>query len=313
MYIHSINHYLPEQVIPNSYFKDVNGLSDEWITTRTGIKERRRAKEGENTNSIANKAVKNLLEKSPINIKDIDLIIGSSYSPYDTVSGIAHAIQAEWDIDAIAINISTACSTFINSLEIVQGYFALGKAKNALIVASEQNSAYSHDEDDKSGHLWGDGAAAVYITKERTSDQDLEIIDVITKGHGNVGKGPEGVWLRPNEGNLVMPFGKDVFIHACNYMTKTTQEILTKNNYTIDDVTYLIPHQANVRIINNVSEQLGLDINKVIININKYGNTGSASTAIGLSENFENFKKGDLIAISVFGGGYSSGSALIKR
>ena len=313
MYINSVGHYLPEERVPNEYFLDINGLSDEWIFTRTGIKTRSKIKEGEDTNTMGFEAVKSAEKNLPYPIQDVDLIIGGSYTPSDTVGTLAHFIQQQYDIsNTKTVYISSACSSYTNALEIVEGYFALGKASKALIIVSECNTLYNPESDSRSGHLWGDGAASVFISKERVSDNDYEIIDIITHGLANVGKGPDGVWLHPHNEGLIMPAGKDVFLNACVYMKEVTQEIIDKNNIKTSDLTYLIPHQANVRIINNVIEQLGIPNEKVLNNIDRLGNTGCASTVIAISENIDKFKKGDLVCQSVFGGGYSSGAVLFR-
>ncbi|MEZ4852570.1 MAG: ketoacyl-ACP synthase III [Bacteroidia bacterium] len=313
MFIHALAHYLPETVVPNSYFKDVNGLDDEWIETRTGIKERRKAGPDENTNTMALEAVSRALEKIQFPQDEIDLIVGATYSPYDTVATVAHAVQGLVGINHIpVVSISAACSSFLNAVEIVEGYFASGKASKALVLVSEHNTAYSNESDKVAGHLWGDGAAAVFITKEKISDSDLKIIEIHTGGAANVGKGLEGVVLRPWDGGIIMPHGRDVFIHACQYMAKTSKDILEKNNYSLDDLTYFIPHQANHRISKNVAEQLDLPMEKVVSNIQYLGNTGCAGCAIGLSEKSEDYEPGDVIVVSVFGGGYSYGAMLVR-
>lgn len=314
MYINTISHYLPKQIIRNDYFKKVNGLSEEWILSRTGIQERRKALPEENTNTMANEAVKVALNQLPYSITDIDLIIGATYTPYDTVGTLAHSVQNEFNIsDAKAISISAACSSFINAIEIIEGYFATNKANKALIVASEHNTAYHDEKDMQAGHLWGDGAAAVFISKEQLSEKDYQIVDVITKGLGNIGKSVNGVSLRPTNGGIKMPYGKDVFINANKYMISTLLEILEKNKMFINDVNYVIPHQANIRIIENIRKQLKVNKEKVLVNIDKLGNTGCASTPIAFSQNQNKFKKEDLIGVTVFGGGYSSGAMLVKK
>ncbi len=314
MYINTISHYLPKQIIRNNYFKKVNGLSEEWILSRTGIQERRKALPKENTNTMANKAVNMALKQLPYSITDIDLIIGATYTPYDTVGTLAHSVQKEFNIsDAKAISISAACSSFINAIEIIEGYFATNKANNALIIASEHNTAYHDEKDLQAGHLWGDGAAAVFISKEQLSEKDYQIVDVITKGLGNIGKSVNGVSLRPTNGGIKMPYGKDVFINANKYMISTLLEILEKNKMSINDVNYVIPHQANIRIIENIRKQLKVNKEKVLVNIDKLGNTGCASTPIAFSQNQNKFKKEDLIGVTVFGGGYSSGAMLVKK
>ncbi len=314
MYINLISHYLPQQIIPNSYFKEVNGLSEEWILNRTGIKERRKALKSENTNTMAEEAVNIAIKKLPYSINDIDLIIGATYSPYDTVGTLAHYIQNQFNIsDTKSISVSSACSSFINSIEIVEGYFATNKIEKALVIASEHNTAYHNKMDMQAGHLWGDGAASFFISKKKFSDKDFQILDVNTTGLGNVGKSIEAVMLRPNYGGIKMPFGKDVFIHATRYMVKSINDILLKNKLNINDVDYIIPHQANLKIIENIRVQLGVEKEKVLISIDKLGNTGCASTPITFSQNLHKFKKGDLIVFTVFGGGYSSGAMLVSK
>ncbi len=314
MYINLISHYLPEQIINNDYFKDVNGLTDEWIVSRTGIKERRRASSQENTNTMAIDAVERSIKNLSYSISDIDLIIGATYTPFDTVVGLAHSIQSHYKIDkAKAINITSACSSFVNAVEIVEGYFAMNKAEKALVIASEHNSVYGNESDKQSGHLWGDGAAAIFISKKRLSDNDLKIIDVNTEGLGNIGHPDESVYLHPLNGGLRMPNGKEVFINANKYMAKSLDDILKKNSMSINDVNYVIPHQANIRIIENVRSQLEIGKEKMVVNIDKLGNTGSASTPIALAQIIKKIKHNDVIGITVFGGGYSSGAMIIKK
>ena len=314
MYINSIGYYLPELVVPNSYFRQVNGLTDEWIFSRTGILERRKAEPEENSNTMAIEAVKQALPGNPYSILDVDLIVGSTYSPYDTVITLAHAVQHKFNISGVkAVTVSSACSSFINSVEIVEGYFASNKAELALIIASEHNTAYGNESDEKSGHLWGDGAAAVFISKKRLSENDLRILDVSTEGLGNIGNPHESVFLHPLNGGLKMPNGRDVFINANKYMAKALDDILKKNAMSINDVNYVIPHQANARIIENVRNQLKIEKEKMILNIDRLGNTGSASTPIALAQIKHKIKDKEVVGITVFGGGYSSGALLIEK
>lgn len=314
MYINAVAHYLPATLLPSEYYTKLTGLTEEWIYSRSGIRTRRRAQSGENTNTMSVEAVKAALDRLPYPIRDIDLIVGATYTPYDTVGTLAHAVQSGFDISkARAISVSSACSSFLNALEIVEGYFATHKARKALVIAAEHNSAYSDDSDGQSGHLWGDGAAAVFVSKERYGNDGLEILDIHTAGLGHVGKGPEAVYLRPNEGGLKMPHGRDIFVHATKYMVSEMESLLARNHVALEDVTYLIPHQANMRIINHITQSLALRDNQVIINIEDAGNTGSASTAIALSQNWDRFNTGDFIAITVFGGGYSSGAMLLRK
>lgn len=309
MYLEKINHYLPELRIPNSYFQYVNGLSEEWIFSRTGIQTRSKAAQNENTNTMAIEAVK-LLDTD---LSGIDLIISASYTPFDTVATISHVVQQKFKIaGAKALYISSACSSFVNALEIAEGYFALKKAKRALIIASEHNTAYSNEHDEKSGHLWGDGACALIVNADEPFKGAPYFKSIVTGGLGDVGQGPDAVFLTPGKQGLLMPNGRDVFINACEYMEKGLIEVLAENDLKAEDLDYIIPHQANNRIIINLGKRLKVSQKKIFSNIEHLGNTGCASTGICLSENIDKIKKGQLTAITVFGGGYSYGAALIQ-
>ena len=314
MYINTASHYLPTTTIFNEYYTRLVGLSDDWIFKRSGIRSRLKADPSENTNTMAIEAVKSAIDRLPYSIKDVDLIVGATYTPYDTVGTLAHAVQRFFNIaKARVISISSACSSFLNAVEIVEGYFAINKANKALVVASEHNTAYSTDTDTQSGHLWGDGAATAFISKKKASEEDIKIIDLNTTGLGHIGKGTEGVYLRPNEGGLKMPFGKDIFVNASKYMISEVKNILKKNHISLDKIVHLIPHQANSRIIAQVADGLGLHNGELIMNIEDTGNTGCASTMIALSQSWKIFKKNELIVVTVFGGGYSSGAMLLER
>lgn len=313
MFINSTGFYIPEGRVPNSYFLNVNGLTDEWIVKRTGIKTRSKVLEGEGHNSMGLNAIENAIEKLPYDIKEVDLIVSASYSPYDTVATLAHLTQQKYDInDMKAVYASSACSSFVNGLEIVEGYFAMGKAKKALLVCSEHNTYYSNESDPKCGHLWGDGAVAFFLSADKINDNDPEIAQIYTRGLGNVGKGPEGVRLRPKEDGIAMPDGKDVFINACGYMIQALEGVTQPEGMTLNDLSYIICHQANKRIVANVAHQLKMEDDRFINNIEELGNTGSASAAIVFAQNRDKFKKGDTVGLTVFGGGYSCGAFLVK-
>ncbi len=313
MYINTTGFYIPEERVPNEYYTKITGMTDEWIVQRTGIKTRSRAREDENMNTMSVDAVRNALPSLPYDIKEVDLIISSTYSPFDTVGTAAHVVQHEFGIEgAKAFTMSSACSSFVNALEIIEGYFATGKASKALIIGGDKNSAYSNEEDPKSGHLWGDAAVAFFISNERITDNDYEVLEIYTEALGCLGKGPEGIQLRPRNGGISMPEGKDVFVQACTYMPKNALRLLNKRGYTFDDLSYFIGHQANMRILKNIANNINLPDEKVLNNIEELGNTGSASCALVFAQNLAKFKKGDLVCISVFGGGYSAGACLIR-
>ncbi|MFN4147310.1 MAG: 3-oxoacyl-ACP synthase III family protein [Runella sp.] len=314
MFLHQVGHYLPEQVVDNEHFTKLNGLSDEWIVQRTGIQMRRKAAPAENSHTMGIEAVKALLNKIEIDKNEIDLIIGATYTAYDTIVTLGHAAQHFLEIpDIPVVTISSACSSLLNAIEVVEGYFATHKATKALVITSEHNTGYYNETDTVSGHLWGDGAAAMLISKERISRGDLEIKALVTGGAATSGKATQAVVLRPNERGVIMPFGKDVFLNACTYMPKASLQVLEQCGLTVADVSYVLPHQANLRISLNVMNTLGLPEEKLLSNIQYLGNTGCAGCAICLSENWGRFRPQEYIIVTVFGGGYSYGAMLLQK
>lgn len=313
MYINATGYYIPSERVDNEYFKDVNGLTSDWIYKRTGIKSRSKAGAGEGHNSMGLNAIEDAIKNLPYDIKDVELIVSASYSPYDTVATLAHIAQRKYDITgAKAVYVSAACSSFVNGLEIIETYFAAGKAKKALLVCSEHNTYYSNEHDPKCGHLWGDAAVAYFLSADKVSDTDVKIKEVYTCGLGNVGKGPEGVILRPKEGGIEMPDGKDVFVNACSYMIDALDHVTKPYGMTPGELDHIITHQANKRIVAQVAHQLELDDDHFVNNIEELGNTGSASCALVFAQNRDKFKKGEKIGLTVFGGGYSCGAFLVE-
>lgn len=314
MYINAMGFYVPEGRVYNDHFLEVNGLTSEWIEQRTGIKSRSKAGEGEDHMTMGLNAVSNAVDRLPYDIKDVNLIVSACYSPNDLVGTLAHRVQREYEIDgARAVYASSACSSFINGLEIVEGYFAMGKASKAILVCSEHNTYYSNEADPKSGHLWGDAAVAYFISKDKESENDIKIIDVFTQGLGNIGKGPYGVLLRPKEEGIAMPDGRDVFIHACRYMIHALNKTMELSGLTASDINKFICHQANKRIVAQVAHMLDIPDDRFLNNIEELGNTGSASAALVLAQNIENIGKGEKVALMVFGGGYSCGCFIVEK
>lgn len=313
MFINAHGHYVPSLRIGNDYYFNLNGLTSEWILQRTGISTRSRVEEGEDAHTMGLNAIKNAIPELPYPIEEVDLIVAASYSPIDTVGTLAHIAQRDFNMpNAKAVYASSACSSFANGLEIIEGYFAMGKASKALIICSEHNTAYSNETDPKAGHLWGDAAVALFVSKEKQKEGEPEILDIFTRGLGHIGKGPEGVSLRPQTTGITMPYGKDVFIHACKYMCEVLNTLAQKNDTSVQDLTYIICHQANLRIVANVQHQLEVPAERFLNNIQELGNTGSASAVLVLSQNWDKMKKNDLVGVTVFGGGYSSGGFLIR-
>ncbi len=314
MYINAMGHYVPSQRVDNDYFLDINGLTADWILQRTGIRTRSKCADGENQNTMAMEAIEDAMRSLPYDIKDVDLIVGAAYAAYDTVATVGHQAQRQYDIDgAKVLYLTSACSSFINGLEVVETYFAAGKATKALLICSEHNTYYSNESDPKAGHLWGDGAVAYFISKERVAPTDWKVSTVFTEGLGNVGKGPDGVRLRPKEDGITMPDGRDVFIHACRYMIYALNKALDNTGLKIEDISKLITHQANKRIVAQVAHQLDKNLDDFINNIEELGNTGSASAPLVLSQYKDEIPDGSKVALMVFGGGYSCGAFIAEK
>ena len=313
LYINAIAHYIPKARIPNSYFKDINGLDDEWIYSRTGIRNRSKTQEGENTNTMAVEAVKELKTRLPFAIEEVDLIVAATYSPYDTVATAAHTVQRQFNIpNAKCLSVSAACSSFINALEIAEGYFASGKATKAIVLASEHNTAYSNEKCSQSGHLWGDGAVAIGISTTPTGEKPARIVEIYTRGLGHVSKADTAVYLRPRNGGIGMPEGRDVFINACHYMIDSLKIIAEHQGIQLSDIKYISPHQANKRIMSTIARQINMPEERILSSIEELGNTGCPSCALTLSLYMEQIAKGDLVGLTVFGGGYSCGAVLLQ-
>lgn len=313
MYINATGYYIPEGRVPNEYFTPIMGVTPEWIEQRTGIRTRSKAAEGETVDTMGICAVEDALPNLPYDIKEVDLIVAAHYCTYDSVATLAHKVQREYAIaGAKAVYVSSACSSFINGLEVVEGYFAMVKATKALLICSEHNTYYSNESDTKSGHLWGDAAVAYFISKDKIADTDIKVIDIFTEGLGQVGKGPGGVTLRPKEEGILMPDGRDVFINACKNMIYSLNKSLEHTGLALSDIDRLITHQANKRIVAQVAHQLGLGMDNFMNNIEELGNTGSASAPLVLAQQRGNLKKGEKVALMVFGGGYSCGCFIVE-
>jgi 3-oxoacyl-[acyl-carrier-protein] synthase III len=313
MYINGLSEYLPERVVDNQFFSERTGRDPSWFETRTGMRQRRRAGPGENANTMAIEAVARLQSALPAGLGPVDLILGGSYTPWDTIATIAHVVQRQFALEnARALYISSACSSFLNALELTAAYFESGRSKNALVIMSEHNSLYSKDDDPQSGHLWGDGASAMLISKDRTPGSFMKILDVTTSSLAHLGSGPEGVYLCIKNEGLVVPKGRDVFQHACRSMEEDSRAMLKKHGLTLADIRLFVAHQANKRIVDHVAQTLGLESDRVANTVETLGNTGCASVPISLLHYRHTLKSGDYVLLVAFGGGYSSGAALAR-
>jgi 3-oxoacyl-[acyl-carrier-protein] synthase III len=311
MFILATSEYLPARVVDNAYFGKILDKPAAWFVERTGIRERRRCGPGESLHTMAIAAVADLKARDA-SLAGVELVIGASYTPLDTIGTLAHVIQREYQLQgARAIYLSTACSSFMDALDVAAMYFKGAGVRKALIVAAEHNSAYSQDDDPASGHLWGDGASAVLLAAAADGAQ-FEVVRIETQGLADRGHGPDAVSLKNGTG-LRMPFGREVFARACEEMAHAVRNILAAEGLGCDDIRLLVAHQANKRILDRVADDLKIPGGQVAVTIDSLGNTGCASVAITLHRFAYQVLPGEFIVLVTFGGGYSVGAALLRR
>jgi len=306
-HVFATGEYVPENVLDNAHFAATTGKPAEWFVRRTGILERRRAGAAESSATMAVLAVRNLLESIGTWPVPVDLVISASYTPHDTIATTAHHVQREFGLrNAKVFELSSACSSFLNALEVAATFVETGRSRCALIVATEHNSFFS---DDDSNHLWGDGAAAVLLT----ASGNFRVLATMSRGRADLGRGTEAVTMKPRDGGLKMPHGREVFQNACDEMEQISREILAKTALKVGDLALVVPHQANLRILQVLSERLEIPNDRIAVSIDRLGNTGSASVPITLHRNIHRVPPGGNVLLVAFGGGYSVGAAILQR
>ena len=312
--------YTPKNLVENERLQEFLETSDEWIRTRTGI-ERRYISLYENTSDLAIEASKKALSQAGLSPEDIDLIIVATVTPDNFTPSTACIVQDKLGAkNAWAFDINAACTGFIYALKLGRSLIRSGEANNALIIGAETLSKALNWEDRGSCVLFGDGAGATVLT---STEEDCGIKCVNVKSDGSKGDSLviQGLPLNSpfKDGkevseNYINMNGREIFKFATKVMEESIVEILEKENIKIEDIAAIIPHQANLRIIDYVVKRLGIPREKFITNLQNYGNTSGASIPIALCESIDegNLKKGDNIIMVGFGGGLTWGAALIK-
>ncbi|WP_396164471.1 beta-ketoacyl-ACP synthase III [Flavobacterium sp.] len=319
--ITAIGSYVPDFVLSNQELETLVDTNDEWITTRTGIKERRLLKEeGKGTSFLAIKAAQNLLEKANLDPKEIDLVIMATATPDMPVASTGVYVATEIGAtNAFAFDLQAACSSFLYGMSTASAYIASGKYKKVLLIGADKMSSIIDYTDRATCIIFGDGAGAVLF---EPNTEGLGLQDEILKSDG-IGREflkieAGGSILPPtaetvkNKQHFVFQDGKTVFKYAVSGMADVSEQIMQRNNLTHDDVNWLVAHQANRRIIDATSNRMGVDESKVLINIQKYGNTTSATLPLLLSDFEQQLKKGDNIIFAAFGGGFTWGAIYLK-
>jgi len=309
----SIGAYIPEEIRTNQWFVDRMDTTDEWITKRTGISERRIAKDTQNTSDLGVNASLLAIKRANINITDIDLVICATISPdYYCMPSTACLIADKLGINNVmALDISAACTGFVYAIQTAKAFIESGMKKNVLIIGAEKLSNIVDYTDRTTCMLFGDGAGAAIIGA--TQNKDEAILDIQCSADG----GLKDLLLTPgvasNEATFMQMKGNETFKIAVRTLTNDVKDIMSKNKLENNDIDLFIPHQANYRIIKAVGDALKFEDSQKVVTVAKYGNTSSASIPMAMNEVYESgrLKTGDMMLLDAFGGGLTWGSALI--
>lgn len=316
--ITGVGMYVPEKVLDNKYFESILDTNDEWIQSRTGIKERRILEEG-GTSVLATKAVEDLLASTDTDPLDIDCIILATVTPDMFFPSTAALVQDNVGAkNAWAYDLSAACSGFLFALQSGASLIESGQYKKVVVIGADKMSSILDYTDRNTCILFGDGASAVLL--EPSEDLSIGIQDSILRTDGS---GRDALFMKAggslhpatcetvkNKEHYLYQDGKTVFKVAVKGMADVSAEIMEKHGLKGDDIAYLVPHQANLRIIDATARRMGIDPKKVTINIEKYGNTTAGTIPLCLTEYYRDgkFKKGDNLILAAFGGGFTWGS-----
>lgn len=320
--IAGVGKYLPEKVLDNAYFESIVDTSDEWITKRVGVKERRMSDENTFTSDLAAKAAENALRDADMTAEDIDLIIVASVSPEMYTPSCACRVQSLIGAKkAAAFDLNAACSGFIFAAATASQFIGSGMYKNVLVIGADTLTKITEYKDRSTCVLFGDGAGAAVFT---ATEEKTGILGSILGADGDSGNLLTICGLKVSEedkerrpyGNYstIWMDGQGVFKFAVKTMESATVEVVEKAGCSMDDVKLVIPHQANYRIIEGARKRLKLDTDRVFFNVEKYGNMSAACVPVALCEAIEEGRvhKGDKLVIVGFGGGLTWGSALIE-
>lgn len=319
--ITGVGGYVPDFVLSNKDLENIVETNDEWIFSRTGIKERRILKgEGMGTSHMCEKAIRELLTKTNTDPKDIDLILCATATP-DFIFPATGNILCDMlgATKALSFDLQAACSGFLYGLVTGQQFIETGKFKKVIVVGADKMSSIIDYQDRKTCIIFGDGAGAVLL--EPSTDEN-GIYDSIMRTDGSGlpylhlkaggSRRPASVETVENREHFVFQEGATVFKFAVTNMSEVAREVMEKNNLVAEDIAYLVPHQANRRIIDATAERMGIGSEKVLVNIEKYGNTTAATIPLVLWDFEKKFKKGDKIIMAAFGGGFTWGSCYLK-
>lgn len=302
--------YLPKRILTNAELESMVDTTDEWIVARTGIKERHIAAEGEFTSDLASQAARNAIESAGINAAEIDLIIVATTTPDKIFPSVATMVQHKLGISGCpAFDIQAVCSGFIYALTTANNFIKAGNSKCALVIGAETFSRITDYTDRGNCILWGDGAGAVILQ----ASEEQGVISTHLHADGSFEKMLH-VPRRTEGADTVVMEGNPVFKMAVNTLDQIVDETLAANNMQKSDIDWLVPHQANIRILQATAKKLDMSMDRVVVTVDKHGNTSAASIPLALDTAVRDgrIKRGDVILMEAFGGGFTWGSALIK-
>ncbi|MCE3255220.1 MAG: fabH [Rickettsiaceae bacterium] len=316
----STGSYLPQKFLTNFDLEKTIDTTNEWIVERTGINKRHIAAEGELTSDIGYKAAKIALEKSGLQMKDIGMIIFATTTPDLTFPSTAAILQQKLTVGdtekshCFAFDVQAVCSGFVYALNIANNFIKLGQVKNALVIGADVLSRIVDWKDRNTCVLFGDGAGAVVLSATADNKRGIIANDLYSDGSlSGILNTSGGVSSSQNSGFIQMQ-GKEVFKHAVDKMVKSVIDVLAKANLEPKDIDWLIPHQANARILSSVAKKLGLSEEKVIMTVADHANTSAASIPLALDFALKNnkIKKGDIVVFEALGGGLTWGSVVVR-
>jgi 3-oxoacyl-[acyl-carrier-protein] synthase III len=308
--------YLPAKILSNKDLEKMIDTTDEWIFTRTGIRERHIAAEGEMTSDLALEAAKNAIAAANIQASDIDLIIVATTTPDKIFPSVATMVQRKLGVAGCpAFDIQAVCSGFVYALATADNFIKAGAAKCALIIGAETFARITDYTDRSNCILWGDGAGALILCASQADANSREgVISTHLHADGNYETMLHVPRKTDGSRETVLMEGNTVFKLAVNTLDQIVDETLSANGMQKSDVDWLVPHQANIRIITATAKKLDMSMDKVVVTVDKHGNTSAASIPLALDVAVRDgrIKRGEIILMEAFGGGFTWGSALIK-
>jgi 3-oxoacyl-[acyl-carrier-protein] synthase-3 len=316
--VKGVGHYLPDRIVPNAYFETLIDTSDEWIRSRSGIERRHFAAEGQGSSDLATHAARMALESAGMTAADLDAVIVATSTPDMTFPSVATMVQANLGMSGgFAYDIQAVCAGFVYALANADAMIRAGLTRRVMVIGAETFSRLMDWTDRSTCVLFGDGAGAVVLEAEvgegTAADRGILSSDLHSDGRYREALYVDGGTITGKTGHLRM-HGREVFRHAVEKLAETAEASLTKAGVTADQIDWIVPHQANIRIIDGTAKKLGVGMERVVVTVQDHGNTSAASIPLALSVGVERgqIERGDLILTEAIGGGLAWGSVVLR-